>query len=289
VGFTPGQALGGIQVGLGAVQLGVVDDAGVAWGIGADGLQGWDSAEVRTQITQREADHGAWQGPVYLGERPITLAGTLTAPDQATLDGAIEQLLAAAALGDTTLTVYETIPKQCIVRRSGKPIIGRVTDRIATYSLMVTAGDPRRYSTEQGSGSTALPSTTGGLVLPATVPWTMSATTVAGNIGILNEGSFATRPLYVVNGPVVQPQIATLYPDGSLALLAYSDTLNSGDELVIDTDAHTVMLNEVASRRRYLSGNWPEIPAGGSVSVQFRAAVYNSAALLTATWRSAWI
>lgn len=289
MGYTPGQALGGIQVGLGSIRLGMVDDAGVAWTVGADGLQGWDSAEVRTQITQREADHGAWQGPIYLGERPITLAGTITAPDQARLDGAIEQLLAAVSLTDTVLTVYETIPKQCTVRRSGKPLTPRITDCIATYSVMVTAGDPRRYSTVQGSGSTGLPVTTGGLVLPATMPWTLSAVTVRGEIDITNDGTFSTRPQFVISGPVTQPQVATLYPDGTIALLAYSDTLGAGDNLVIDTDAHTVMLNGTASRRRYLSGQWPEIPAGGSAAVQFRAASYSASALLTATWRSAWI
>lgn len=287
MGFTPGQALGGIQVGLGAVQLGQVDGAGVAWSVQT--LEGWDSAEVRTQMTQREADHGAWQGPVYLGERVITIAGTLAAPDAPSLDTAIEQLLAAVSLTDTTLVVYETIPKQTTVRRSGKPLVTRVTDRIATYSVLVTAGDPRRYATVQGSGSTGLPYTTGGLSFPAAPPLTLSAVTVAGEIDVLNEGTFPTRMVLSIAGPVTQPQITTLYPDGSTDLLSYSDTLGAGDVLVIDTDARTAILNGVVSRRRYLSGSWPEIPAGGSAAVQFRAAAYSSTALLTATWRSAWI
>jgi hypothetical protein len=56
----PGTSLGGRRVDVGGLQLGLVDAAGVAWRIGADGLQGWDSPEVRSTVTQREAADGAW-------------------------------------------------------------------------------------------------------------------------------------------------------------------------------------------------------------------------------------
>lgn len=284
----PGQVLGGMRVDFGGIQFGLVDAAGVAWRIGADGLQGWDSPDVRTQITQREFDHGGWMGPVFFSERPVTLAGTIVAPDAPSLDVAIEQLLAADALGDTTLTVWESIPKQVTVRRSGKPIIKRETDSVVTFSLMVTAPDPRRYSTIQQIQSTALPSVTGGLVLPAAPPWVLSASSVSGAIGAQNTGTMASRPVFTVTGPVNQPQVATTYSDGSVKALSYSLNLVTGDVLIIDTDAHTVMLGG-ASRRRYISGDWPEIPASTQVLFQFRAATYNAAAQLTAAWRSAWI
>jgi hypothetical protein len=277
-----------MRVDLGSVQFGLVDAAGVAWRIGADGLQGWDSPEVRTQLNAREFDHGSWMGPVWFGERPVTLSGTIVAPDAPSLDVAIEQLLAADALGDTTLVVYESIPKQATVRRSGKPIIKRETDSVATFSLLVTAPDPRRYAPTLQQASTALPSVSGGLVLPAAPPWTLSASSVQGAIGALNAGTMASRPVFTIAGPVNQPQVATTYPDGSVKALSYSLNLLTGDRLVIDTDAHTVMLGG-ASRRRYISGDWPEIPAGTQVAFQFRAATYNASALLTASWRSAWI
>lgn len=286
--FVPGQSLGGMRADFGSVQFGLVDAAGVAWRLGADGLQGWDSPEVRTQLSDREHDHGSWMGPVYLGSRPVTMAGTIVAPDAPSLDVAIERLLAVDALGDTTLIVYESIPKQAVVRRSGKPIIKRETDSVATFSLLVTAPDPRRYDPTLQQSSTALPSVSGGLVLPAAPPWVLSASSVQGAIGAANTGTMPTRPTFTITGPVSQPQVATTYPDGSVKALSYSLNLVTGDVLVIDTDAHTVMLGG-ASRRRYISGDWPEIPAGTSVLFQFRAATYNASALLTAAWRSAWI
>jgi hypothetical protein len=289
VTYTPGTDRDGRQATLGSMRLGAVDASGVAWFL--QGIEGWDSPEVRAELQDREADHGSWASPVYLGSRPITLKGTVEAPDRASLDGALDQLYAAAALTDTTLTVWEATPKQATVRRSGKVLTEYITDRTATWSVMVTAADPRRYDTVLQSGTTGLPTTTGGLSFPVTFPITFSATTVSGQINAANAGSMDTRPVLTIAGPVVAPVISALYPDGTVRQLAYSLDLASGDVLVIDTDAHTVILNGSVSRRRFMTvaSGWPTIPAGASVIYQFQSGTYNASAMLTATWRSAWM
>jgi len=289
VAYTPGTDNDGRQATLGTLRLGAVDGAGVKWSL--QNLEGWDSPEIRAELQDREADHGAWASPVYLGSRPITLGGTVEAPDQASLDTALDQLYTAAALTDTTLTVWESTPKQATVRRSGKLLAQHVTDRTATWSVMVTAADPRRYGATLQSGTTALPSTTGGLTFPITFPITFSATTVSGQINAVNSGTLDTRPVLTITGPVVAPTVSALYPDGSVRQLIYSQDLATGDVLVIDTDAHTVVLNGVTSRRRFMtvSGGWPTLPAGGSANYQFQSGTYTATATLTATWRSAWM
>ncbi|MFD6421029.1 phage distal tail protein [Streptomyces sp. NPDC060198] len=286
--YTPGQSLGGLTATLGEIPLGSVDPAGVAWVL--QDLDGWDSPEVRSELQQREADHGAWQTPVYYGERPITLAGTIVAPDRAALDDAMDRLRAAVSLTDTLLTVAETVPKCCVVRRSGKLLARYTTDTVASYSALVTAADPRRYATADQTGTTGLPSTSGGLTLPATVPWTISATTVSGQIDAENSGSMRTPLVLTITGPVQQPQILVTMPGGAVAQLTYSQDLGAGDVLVIDTTARTVVLNGNVSRRRFLAvpSGWPSIPPASTVAVVFRAAAYNATASLTATWRSAW-
>ncbi|MEV6696220.1 hypothetical protein AB0M68_03530 [Streptomyces sp. NPDC051453] len=287
--YTAGQDLGGLQVDLGPIPLGSVDSAGVAWRL--QELQGWDSPEIRSEVQQREAGHGAWSAPVYLGERPISAAGVIDAPDRASLDDAMERLRTAVALTDTLLVVQESTPKQCQVRRSGKLVMQYVSDRIASYSLLVTAADPRRYDTTLQQGTTALPSTSGGFTPPLTPPLVSSAITVFGEIEAFNAGTFATCPVLAIDGPVSSPQVLAQMPDGSVVLMTYSQSLDVGEQLVIDTDAHTVVLNGNVSRRRFLStpGGWPTIPAGAAVAFQFRAMSYNSVALLTARWRSAWM
>jgi hypothetical protein len=281
-----------MSVSLGDIMFGAVDADGVAWRVQAeDGLQGWDSPEIRAELTQRVGDHGSWADPVLLGERPITLAGLIDAPDPARLDDAMERLRDAVSLTPTPLIVYETTPKRALVRRSAKLLLTYITDTQAKFSALVTAEDPRRYEVDEQTGSTGLPSTTGGLTFPVTFPVAFSAVTVAGEIRADNVGGFETRPVLVIDGPVVAPSVIAQYPDGSVRQLAYSQTLATGDQLVIDTDAHTVRLNGDVSRRRYLAApaGWPAIPAKGSLLIQFRASTYNANSMLTARWRSAWM
>ncbi|MGM9380348.1 phage distal tail protein [Streptomyces antibioticus] len=285
----PGAVLDGLSATLGGVSLGAVDVDGVAWYLQT--LDGWDSAEARSEFTDREGDHGAWAAPVYLGSRPITLGGTIVAPSQPLLEQAMDQLLVAAGLTDTTLTVWETIPKQATVRRSGKPLTQYVTERIATFSVMVTAADPRRYDVTLSSESTGLPNLTGGLTFPATFPVSFATSGTPGQLTAVNSGSFETRPLLTVAGPVVAPRVSALYPDGSVRQLAYSQDLDTGEVLIIDTDAHTVVINGGVSRRRFLtvSGGWPTIGPKQSVTYQLQSTAYNASALLTVQWRSAWM
>lgn len=287
--YTPGEPLDGLRADLGVIPLGGVDDSGVAWSL--QSMEGWDGSESRTETQQREGDHGSWLGPTYLAERPITLAGTITATDQGVLDDAMERIRAAAALEPTLLVVQESRPKQCLVQRSGKPLIQYVTDRIASYSVLVTAEDPRRYSTDLQQDSTALPSTTGGLTPPYTVPYTISATTVEGAADAYNEGTFDTCPIITITGPVSQPRVYGQMPDGSVRVIRITFDLLDGDVLTIDTDMHTAVLNGNVSRRRFVSApqGWPTIPARASVSYQFRSSVYSATAMLTVQWRSAWM
>ncbi|MFJ2579962.1 phage distal tail protein [Kitasatospora aureofaciens] len=288
MGYTPGSTLGGLRVDLGTIPLGGVDSAGIAWGLSK--LEGWDSPDIRVTHSLRQSDHGSWVSPVYLHPRVLTPQGTIVAPTGPALELAMDQFQAAVSLGDTTFTVWETVPKQCTVRRSGKLLIERQTDRVATYSALLTAADPRRYSTTLQFQSAGLPQVTGGTALPWTLPLAITSGSQSGTITLTNVGTIATKPTLTITGPATPPTaIVAQYPDGTTRQLTYSDTLNAGDQLVIDCSAHTVMLNGTTSRRRYLSGQWPDIPPGATVSVQWNANSYSSSALLTGTCRSAWM
>lgn len=286
---TPGAVLDGLRATLSSVELGMVNADGVAHYL--QSLEGWDSPNSRSEFTDREADHGSYASPVYLSSRPVTLAGTLVAASRDALETAMDALRAACTFDDTTLTVWESQPRQAQVRRSGKPLMQYVTDTTATYSVMVTAADPRRYGTTLHEDTTSLPSTSGGLVLPAAVPITFSGTVVSGQITATNAGDMDTRPLLTITGPVVQPIISAAYPDGSVRQLIYTQDLQAGDTLTVDTDSHAVTLNGAVSRRRFMvvPSGWPTIPARQTVSYQFQSSTYNTTARLAASWRSAWL
>lgn len=278
-----------IAVTLGTLQLSTTDSAGVQW-IVTD-VKGWRTPGIRAEYHSRQSDHGSWASPVYLEPMPLTISGLIAAPSTSARDAAIEQLIAADALTDTVLTVAETIPKQVTVRRSGEPLIELVGATGVKYSVLVTAADPRRYATVLQSQSTGLPSVTGGLTLPITLPITISTTSTGGGFTLSNAGTIATRPVFTLLGPAASPVITATRPDGTIFQLSYSQTLGAGDTLVIDTGAHSVMLNGSVSRRPFLSAqpSWPEILPSSSLAVRWTASAYDPAALLTGTCRSAWM
>lgn len=284
-GLAPGSSLGGLTVQLGGLRLNEVDEAGVYWYCAT--TDGWDSPDVRTTVTAREADHGSWMAPVYLAERVITLAGKIMAPDMPSVDTAIAQLKAAAGLTDTVLTVFESTPRQATVRRSGKPLMQRLNDVVVDWSVQVTAPDPRLYATTESAATLGLPSVSGGLTLPVTFPIEFDATVIPGDAAVVNEGSLDARPTIRIDGPVSQPLVVVTGPDGTAVSLLYGGDIAAGDWLELDTDAHTAYYNGAASRRALVSGDWPTLPPGQS-TVSFRAGAYSPTATCTITYRSAW-
>lgn len=285
-GLQPGFQFSELQAQLGELLLFQVDDAGVHWHCAT--LDGWDSPDVRQTLTEREGDHGAYAGPVYLQERVVTLAGKAVCPDYASTYSAIERVKAAAGLGDTVLTVYEGVARQATVRRSGRVLAQRLTDRVVDWSVQVTAADPRLYAVTETSATLRLPSVSGGLTFPIAFPITFSATVVVGDVAVVNDGSFETRPVITFTGPVSQPQITVTGPDGTTSMLTYGGDIAAGDTLVLDTDAHTVLYNGTANRRALLVGSWPTLPPGQSL-VTFRAGAASPTATCTITYRSAWM
>jgi hypothetical protein len=285
-GLPPGYILGGLRIQLGDLVLNTVDAQGVGWYCAS--MDGWDSPDTRTTLTEREADHGAWAGPVYLQERVVTLAGKAYAPSPDGVFGAVEQLKTANSLGDQTLTVYETVPRQLTVRRSGKLLAQRLTDQVVDWSIQMTAADPRLYATTQTVTTLRLPSVTGGLQFPATFPVEFDATVIAGDTTITNDGTIDARPTIVINGPVSQPLVTVTDPDGTAMSLLYGGDIAAGDWVVLDCDAHTAYYNGVASRRALVSGDWPTLLPGAS-GLSFRAGAYSATATCTITYRSAWM
>jgi len=287
VGTLPGEF---VSVSLGDLDLHVEDDAGIEWLITGDLAGWWGSPGVTLDVQQRTADHGGWGGRSWLTPRTITLEGEILAPDRETLLVAVDRVHAAAALEASTLRIVEPggIDRSCEVRRAA-PVAVATLGASASWSVQLVAEDPRRYGPMVGPLATGLPSTSGGLSLPATPPWTIGATVVQGSVRVVNAGSIGTRPLLRIDGPVQHPQVVVLDQSGAVRALTYNGDLVSGEWLSIDTDTHAVLIGGTVSRRGLVSGTWPEIPAGAWADVQFRAAAYDAAALLTVSHRSAWM
>lgn len=260
---------------------GVLDDYGVTWLL--EKVSGWTGTPAPTgDSTQRAGDHGVFTSPAFLPGRVIAVEGSFRA-DWATSNAAIGRLAAAVPISDLdTLTVYAADSGlQAMVRQEGELLIDQ---NVATtsFSFSLLAPDPRRYSVDTTTVSTHLPTTTGGLSLPVTLPLTIGATVASGVLSVTNDGNMATRPTLTVTGPC--PAFSITHRQSGRTL-RFADSIAAGRSLVIDTDRKRALLDGTAAR--VVTGSWFEY-APGVNDVSFSAATYDSGALLTSTHRSAW-
>lgn len=128
---------------------GYIDPNGVQWVLSE--MEGWDSPEVETTIIPKIGVDGVWMGPSYYRERVITLQGKIVAPSSYQLAQAMEEMNAKVPLTYRAFWVREATWRSIWVRRSGKLMRRRLTDKIAEYSIMVTADDPVIRSTQEAT------------------------------------------------------------------------------------------------------------------------------------------
>lgn len=265
-----------------------VDEDGVEWWITKE--EGWSSSpSVRLSLTDRPERDGAFDAPSYRSARVITLEGTALAPDRLRKERAKDRLAAVLNDGSRLQPMVVTEPhvtRRSLVRLSAESKVLDKKAGVFEFSLQVTAPDPLRYSAELRSATCPLATSSGGLTFPLRFPLDFGAGSSGGRLTLENAGSAATWPTWKISGPCADPVIVNSQTGEELA---FAIRLAAGEVLVVDTDARTVLLQGLASRRSALlpGSRWFPLVRGGT-TVAFRSATYEAAARLTAEWRDAW-
>src|SRR5690606_4337523 len=132
---------------------------------------------------------GAWAGDAYASARHISLSGWCNAPDELTLSDALDRLNDAASLDNALLTVTEGGRQRwMMVRREDEVLYRRLDEHWFRWSVQLVATDPRKFAAPL-SASTRLPASSGGLTVPFTVPFSIDATMVSGQVSLHNPGN----------------------------------------------------------------------------------------------------
>jgi Phage tail protein len=254
--------------------------------IQADGL---DMPVVRTSDVSRPRDTGQFIGIDLLDGRDITLTLDMTT-NGTSLQNATTAFATAfvpPATGQTESLLWMSFPNLpllvCSARVRKRAIsidlpwsVDTGFVKAAVVSLHCT--DPRVYS-----GTTAttvnLPTPPGGMTFPATFPLAFGGGSTAGVITCNNTGNIEMRPIITITGPVTNPTVENATTGYSLTFSnpnQTSYTLNSGDQLVIDTDLHQVTYypsgsTSGSSRRNWLvyGSTWWDLPAGTTSTINF--------------------
>lgn len=144
--------------------------------------------------------------------------------------------------------------------------------------------DPRLYSAALNTTSgVALAGVTGGLTWPLTWPldWGGAQT---GQTTVTNAGTFPAPVEFTINGPVTAPRIENLT---SGKTISSTMTLASGESLVIDTGARTVLFGGVTrSGTLTSSSQWFDLAPGDNT---IRMTASSGTGTLDIEWRDTWI
>ena len=270
-----------MDVTLGPLPLTGVDEFGVRWILDKAGVVGWGAPPGTLSPTQKPRQRGAWAGLSYAQARPMTMAGACIAPTEALASDALDRLIDACSLDDTTLTVTKAdLPRWCTVRRDGAVLPTWPNPLSFDWSIQVVALDPRKLGAPL-TGSTGLPSSSGGLTVPFTVPFAINSTVVSGQVSLFNPGNETGPVTMRIDGPCTGPVI-THVGSGLQLIFAASLTLGMGEFLLVDMEAHTAMAQGQSTRANWItSRGWSGLEPGNN-TFAFTAAS-TSTALLTVT------
>ena len=253
------------------------------------GLKGWwDPPPSTGAVAQRSYQHGGWANQAYYSPRVLVLEGSLFGNDPLLVRGAFESFIGGLSINELFPLVVEEggLVRHAMVRLEEDPLITWRGGGSASFNIQLIAPDYRRFSGD-GSGPTysqtvALPFTEGGRRRPYTLPKRIDATVVSGSVDVANRGNAPSPVVATFDGPVPSPTVRM--PDGQSMTFAL-DVL-PGQELSVDFDSRTVLLNGV-SRRGAVRGRWLEFSPGANTLI-FDAASYNEAARMTVSWSDSW-
>lgn len=242
------------------------------------GLTGLGRSAPRAESGARVNAHGSWATKSYLTSRVLELEGSYhgTAVEA---DGAISDLLNAVSLEDFPLTIYlASGPITFTVRANSDVKYDRLRDGWVKWNASVIAHDPFGYLAGAAKTLTvALPVVSGGLTLPALVPWFLNSSSNGGEAGYYNNysnGRYSIR----IDGAVQTPRLVHITDQGSYTL-RWDLELGPGEWLDIDPQTKVALLNGESVRAPSIR-QWSQVGLGNN-TWRLRADAFNGSARAT--------
>jgi len=269
------------KVTIGPLALTSVEPSGVEWLL--TGFKGWGAPGGTLTQTQKTRQRGAWSGRSDAQARPMVATGACFAPSADAAADALDRLIAACSLDETLLTVAEpSRSRWCMARRDGDLLPSWLGDDAFEYSVQFAADDPRKLGVPL-TGSTGLPSSSGGLVVPVTVPLTINSVVTSGQVSLFNPGNETGPTLARLVGPLIGP-ILTHVGSGLRLVFSASATIADGEFWDVDMEAHTVLAQGQANRAGWItSRQWSGFEPGNNTWSLSAASVTTGSVIITAT------
>ncbi len=215
--------------------------------------QGLSGPKIRSQDEPRARDLGSYIGFDVYGSRTFNLSLFVVSDGTNSLETLLYNLATAfTPQPNNELPFYiklPTLPQLAImsrVKRREYPIdLAFGAAQTANVALQLESTDPILYEAPTQSTSSGLGTPPAATQFNITFPMTFGGGSL-NYISVTNTGNYNVRPIIVFTGPLTNPYISNSSVSGNPELSFTNPTqtgytLNAGDTLTIDTDAHTII------------------------------------------------
>lgn len=244
------------------------------------GVEGWTgSAPIRRSKSDLLGGHGSHSERGYKDERLITVTGHHVAASRAAAGLYADDL--AGFLGDGTEGIFRVDDASLGSRWAEVYLAPSAVDVTWTggvdvgFQIHMLANDPRKYGTLVTSAATGIPVPGNGLVFPLFGSPTNGVLNIGsggylGRASGTNTGTADTGPVFTIWGDYVPG--FTILDVATGRRLVYTETISTGQTLVLDSNDGSVTLDGQAPRDSKLSvSEWTRLGRGETGTWQFES------------------
>lgn len=253
---------------------------GTATYLTGKGVEGWTgSAPIRRNKSELLGGHGTHAERGFKDERLITVTGHHVAESRAAAGLYADDL--AAFLGDGEWGVFRVDDASLGTRwaevylAAGGVEVTWTGGVDVAFQIFMVAPDGRKYGTPVTSAATGVPVAGNGLVFPLfgspnTGVLDIGSGGYAGRASVTNTGTADTGPRFTVWGDYVPGFTLTELSTGRR--LVYTETLTTGQTLVLDAHDGSVTLDGYAPRdSKLVVSDWTRLGRGETGTWQFES------------------
>lgn len=286
-----------IQLTLNGFPLYGADDNGCEWHVTFQDVSGLFDGVASTLHTESKAmTDGLYGNLPRLQGRTITIEGHIIGRCTESCVTSWNAFKSVLDTGGMLLTArLGGIGRQVRVWQSASaPLVKWDGVNMLRFSLGLTSLSPYLYELDSMSGSTGLPSSSGGMLFPyrfeeagvSLSSWVWSENVVSGNVALSNTGTAPSPVMIRIDGPVVNPQVSHVE---SGHVIAFKMSLGSGHYATVNGVTHEILIDGTdPARGRVTRREWNQADPGMNVW-GFNASEYSDAARMTVSFYPAYL
>lgn len=255
-------------------------------------VTGFDSPDMRQNVTDLPEQDFAVAGAFYYSSRPFTMSGKIVNQPSAAVRNVLVASMQQAARGLRTDTTVKSSPQGMPAMQVQARLVNvRVTGGfVKDFQFSFVAADGRIYSQDVTQTSASGSVATTGAAFPLVFPINFGGGTgSSATVNAVNAGNFPSPIVARVSGPITSPVLTNTTTGESL----YIDnvTLIAGEYIDVDMLNRTVTKNDGANlyaNVRFPNSVWWLLQPGAN-NVALGSSTSSGSSGVTISYRHVWV